>query len=104
MRRRPSAGLPRRSGGWWPTAKPCCCGVSATGEITAHDLGDAAVKRAKLAAAARVILAADSSKFSRTAMAVVDDGTGVDVVVTDSEASDDTVGSFSRRGVDVRRV
>jgi DeoR/GlpR family transcriptional regulator of sugar metabolism len=86
------------------TAVLTCCGLSSGGEITAHDLGDAAVKRAMIAAAARVILAADSSKFSRTAMAVVDDGTGVDVLVTDDEASDEAVSPFVTRGVEVRRV
>jgi DeoR/GlpR family transcriptional regulator of sugar metabolism len=86
------------------TAVLTCCGLAPDGEITAHDLGDAAVKRSMIAAASRVVLATDSSKFSRSAMAVVDDGSSVDVLVTDDGASADVVRGLVDRGVEVRRV
>ncbi|HEX4219036.1 MAG TPA: DeoR/GlpR family DNA-binding transcription regulator [Acidimicrobiales bacterium] len=77
-----------------------CCGLS-DGRITAHDLGDAAVKQAMLASAARVILAADGSKFGQTAMAVVCDATDVDIVVTDETAPSDAVDGLQAAGIEV---
>ena len=52
------------------TAVMSCCGL-ADGQVTAHDLGDAEVKRAMRASASRTVLVADSSKFARSATAVV---------------------------------
>src|SRR5580693_1457491 len=60
-----------------------CCGLSPDGDVMAHDLGEAAVKQALLAATARSVLAVDGSKFGRAAMAVVCSLSAVDVVVTD---------------------
>jgi DeoR/GlpR family transcriptional regulator of sugar metabolism len=77
-----------------------CCGLS-DGRVTAYDLGDASVKQAMLASSARVILAADSSKFRQTAMAVVCDAVAVDMVVTDSEAPTDDVDALRASGIEV---
>jgi DeoR/GlpR family transcriptional regulator of sugar metabolism len=77
-----------------------CCGLS-DGRVTAHDLGDAAVKQAMLGSAARVILAADGSKFGQTAMAVVCDAIAVDMVVTDETAPSDAVDGLRAAGIEV---
>src|SRR5271167_186482 len=60
-----------------------CCGVSPEGQVTAHDLGDAAMKQALFAAGTRRVLALDSSKFTHAAMAVVGPVSDFDMVVTD---------------------
>ncbi len=78
-----------------------CCGLS-DGRVTAYDLGDAAVKQAMLGSSARVILAADSSKFRQTSMAVVCDASAVDMVVTDSDAPTDDVNGLRAAGIEVR--
>ena len=81
-----------------------CCGISPDGHVTAHDLGDAAIKQALLAAAQRTILVLDSSKFSHSAMAVVCDLAAFDVVVTDAGAPADVVDPLTDAGVVVHRV
>ena len=77
-----------------------CCGLS-NGRVTAHDLGDAGVKQAMVGSSARVILAADGSKFRQTAMAVVCDASEVDMVVTDSDAPADDVDGLRAAGIEV---
>ena len=86
------------------TAILSCCGLSAEGVITAHDLRDAAVKRAMVKSATRVMLVADSSKFARTAMAVVADSSAIDVLITDAAAPPEAVRAVADLGVDVHRV
>lgn len=83
------------------TAIVTCCGLSADGVMTAHDIGDAAIKRAMMVAATRVVLVADSSKFARSALAVVPDSSRVDVLVTDDGAPADAVRSLTDRGLEV---
>jgi DeoR/GlpR family transcriptional regulator of sugar metabolism len=85
------------------TAVLSCCGL-ADGRITAHDLGDASVKQAMAGAAARVILATDSTKFRQTAMAVVGPVTTADMVITDSDAPADAVDALRATGLEVRCV
>ncbi len=85
------------------TAVLSCCGL-ADGRITAHDLGDASVKQAMAGAAARVILATDSTKFRQTAMAVVGPATKADMVITDSDAPADAVDALRATGLEVRCV
>jgi DeoR/GlpR family transcriptional regulator of sugar metabolism len=85
------------------TAIVSCCGL-AGGQVSTHNLGDAGVKQAIVAAAARVILAADSSKFGQTAMAVVCDASAADVVVTDTGAPADEVAALEAAGLEVRCV
>jgi DeoR/GlpR family transcriptional regulator of sugar metabolism len=82
------------------TAIVSCCGL-AGGRVTAHNLGDAAVKQAMVGAAARVILAADSAKFRQIAMAVVCDAAAADVVVTDTGAPADAVAALQAAGLEV---
>ena len=85
------------------TAVLSCCGLAA-GRVTAHDLGDAAVKQAMASAAARVVLIADSGKFRQTAMAVVCEATSADMVITDSAAPADAVDTLRAAGLEVRCV
>jgi DeoR/GlpR family transcriptional regulator of sugar metabolism len=85
------------------TAVLSCCGL-ADGQITTHDLGDAAVKQAMLASSARVILAADASKFGRTAMALVCAAVVVDMVITDTATPPEALDSLRAAGVEVRCV
>lgn len=85
------------------TAVLTCCGL-ADGQITTHDLGDAAVKQAMLASSARVILAADASKFTRTAMALVCSTVEVDMVITDTGAPREALDTLRSAGVEVRCV
>jgi DeoR/GlpR family transcriptional regulator of sugar metabolism len=85
------------------TAVLSCCGL-ADGQVTAHDLGDAEVKRAMRAAAARTVLVADGSKFARSAAAVVCATSDVDVLVTDGSVPADTAAELRARGVEVLPV
>lgn len=64
-----------------------CCGL-ADGWVTAHDLGDAEIKRTMLEVSARRILVADSSKWARSATAVVCRMEDFDAVVTDGPVTD----------------
>jgi DeoR/GlpR family transcriptional regulator of sugar metabolism len=83
------------------TAVLAPCGL-AGGQVTAHDLGDAAVKQAMIASAARVVVAADGSKFRQTAMAVVSATDAVDLVITDATAPGDALDALRAAGVEVR--
>lgn len=77
------------------------CGASPEDGVMAHDLQDAAVKRAIIGAARRTILVADSSKFSRSAMAAVCPLDSIDILVTDSEVPAQVVERLSAGGVQV---
>jgi len=57
-----------------------------------------------LSSSARVILAADASKFGRTAMAMVCQSASVDMVVTDTAAPRDALAALRTAGVEVRCV
>ena len=70
------------------TAVIGCCGLSAAQGLTAFDLDDAAVKRAAIASARRVIAVADASKLTRTALAFVAPASSLDAVVTDAEGDE----------------
>lgn len=83
------------------TAVLTCCGLSASAGVTAHDVQDAAVKKAALGAAARVVLVAEAAKFSRTALAVVCALERLDVVVTDGDAPQDALAQLRAAGVAV---
>ncbi len=86
------------------TAVIGCCGLTPGDGLTAYDLADAAIKRAAMASARRVIAVADAAKLSRTALAFVAAATALDVVVTDTAAPDEAVDALTAAGVVVRRV
>ncbi|WP_231390449.1 DeoR/GlpR family DNA-binding transcription regulator [Nocardia sp. CNY236] len=81
-----------------------CCGLDPRRGVTAYDLQDAAVKRAAMSSAARTIAMVDSSKFARTAMAVVCPTADIDIVVTDEDAPDAAVAALASEGIEVFRV
>lgn len=83
------------------TALLTCCGFSIRTGVTAHDVQDAAVKRAALASSARTVALVDGTKFARTALAVVSAATDVDVVVTDDTAPGDEVERLRSAGIEV---
>jgi DeoR/GlpR family transcriptional regulator of sugar metabolism len=80
------------------------CGLDVTAGITAHQLAEAAVKRAAVTSSQRVIAVADSSKLARIAFGHVCDLSDVDIVVTDSDADQQLVNELRAAGVDVRCV
>ncbi|OLF18482.1 DeoR/GlpR family DNA-binding transcription regulator [Actinophytocola xanthii] len=86
------------------TAVIGCCGLTPAHGITGYDLADAAVKRAAMRSAARVIAVADAAKLTRTALAVVAPVSELDVVVTDTGAPADAVAALEAAGAVVRRV
>ncbi|MER5256923.1 MULTISPECIES: DeoR/GlpR family DNA-binding transcription regulator [unclassified Streptomyces] len=86
------------------TAVIGCCGLSATHGLTAYDLDDAAVKRAAIASARRVIAVADAPKLSRTALAFVAPAAALHAVVTDEAAAQDETDALVAAGVTVRKV
>lgn len=86
------------------TAVIGCCGLSAADGLTAYDLDDAAVKRAAIASARRVIAVAEAGKLSRTALAFVAPASGLHAVITDEAAPNDETDALAAAGVTVRKV
>ncbi|MGV9934970.1 DeoR/GlpR family DNA-binding transcription regulator [Streptomyces olivaceoviridis] len=86
------------------TAVLGCCGLTDGDGMTAYDLDEAAVKKAVVASARRVIAAADGSKLGRTAHAYVGPSTLVDVLVTDATAPADETTALENRGITVKIV
>ncbi|GAA1503388.1 DeoR/GlpR family DNA-binding transcription regulator [Streptomyces albidochromogenes] len=86
------------------TAVIGCCGLTPADGLTAYDLEDAAVKRAAIASARRVVAVAESAKLSRTALAFVAPASALHVVVTDDGASEEETAALVAAGVTVRAV
>ncbi|MGK4580117.1 DeoR/GlpR family DNA-binding transcription regulator [Kitasatospora sp. HPMI-4] len=86
------------------TAVIGCCGLNAADGLTAYDLADAAVKRAAIASARRVIAVADAAKLSRTALAHVVPAAALHAVITDDTAPDEETAALRAAGVTVRTV
>jgi DeoR/GlpR family transcriptional regulator of sugar metabolism len=86
------------------TAVIGCCGLTVAHGVTGYDLADAAVKRAAMSAANRVVAVADAAKFTRTALAVVAPVSELDMVVTDVEAPDGEVAGLRAAGVAVHQA
>ncbi|MER6437112.1 MULTISPECIES: DeoR/GlpR family DNA-binding transcription regulator [unclassified Streptomyces] len=86
------------------TAVIGCCGLTAEDGLTAYDLDDAAVKRAAIASARRVIAVTEGSKLSRTALAHVAPASTLHAVVTDQDAPEDRIDALTAQGVTVRQV
>lgn len=81
-----------------------CCGLNAANGLTAYDLDDAAVKRAAIASARRVIAVAEATKLSRTALAFVAPASALHAVVTDETAPQEETDALAAAGVTVRRA
>lgn len=86
------------------TAVIGCCGLTATNGLTAYDLADAAIKRAAIASAHRVIVVAEAAKLSRTALALVAPAAALHAVVTTADAPDEEVDALKALGAAVRQV
>lgn len=84
------------------TAVIGCCGLNVAAGLTAHDLADAAIKRAAIASARRVIAVTEASKFTRTALAYVVPASALHAVVTEATAPEDEVAALTAAGVSVR--
>jgi DeoR/GlpR family transcriptional regulator of sugar metabolism len=80
-----------------------CCGLTAAG-LTAYDLADAAIKRAMIASAHRVIAVAEPAKFARTALAHVAPVSALSLVITTDDASEDDIAGLTAAGTTVRTV
>jgi DeoR/GlpR family transcriptional regulator of sugar metabolism len=86
------------------TAVLGCCGLSADDGMTAYDLDEAAVKKAGITSARRIVAAADGSKLGRTTQAYVGPSTLVHVLVTDTTAPADETRALESRGITLKRV
>ncbi|MEU3949378.1 DeoR/GlpR family DNA-binding transcription regulator [Streptomyces sp. NPDC029526] len=79
-------------------------GFSPEHGLTTPDLAEAAVKRAAMAAARRVVLLADSSKHGQEHFARFGDLGDVDLLITDSGLSPDDALAIERGGTEVVRA
>ncbi|GAA3499906.1 DeoR/GlpR family DNA-binding transcription regulator [Streptomyces prasinosporus] len=79
-------------------------GFSAAHGLTTPDLAEAAVKRAAMAAARRVVLLADSSKHGQEHFARFGDLSDVDLLITDSGLSPEDAAAIERGGTEVVRA
>jgi DeoR family fructose operon transcriptional repressor len=79
-------------------------GFSLEGGLTTPDLAEAAVKRAALAAARRVVLLADSAKHGQEHFARFGDLSHVDVLVTDTGLPPAAARAIERQGTEVVRA
>ncbi|ACU77461.1 transcriptional regulator, DeoR family [Catenulispora acidiphila DSM 44928] len=86
------------------TAVIGCCGLSAAEGLTAYDLDDAAVKKASITSARRVILATDGSKLGRTAHAYVGPSSLLHTLVTDDAAPAEELAALEAAGTVVKNV
>ncbi|AWL42385.1 MULTISPECIES: DeoR/GlpR family DNA-binding transcription regulator [Streptomyces] len=79
-------------------------GFSLHGGLTTPDLAEAAVKRAVISAARRVVLLADSAKFGQEHFARFGDLDGIDLLITDTGLSPENALSIESRGTEVVRA
>ncbi|MGC9539241.1 DeoR/GlpR family DNA-binding transcription regulator [Streptomyces sp. UG1] len=79
-------------------------GFSAEHGLTTPDLAEAAVKRAAVAAARRVVLLADSTKHGQEHFARFGDLSDVDLLITDSGLSPEDATALERGGMEVVRA
>lgn len=83
------------------TAVVTPCALNLKDGLLAHDLEDAAVKRAGLESAARVVVACAESKWNATAVALVAAMDAVDMIVTDKDLSADELAHLNKLSVEV---
>lgn len=79
-------------------------GFSADGGLTTPDLAEAAVKRAAVAAARRVVLLADSAKHGQEHFARFGDLSDVDLLITDTGLDPDDAAAIEAAGTEVVRA
>lgn len=83
------------------TAVVTPCALNLKDGLLAHDLEDAAVKRAGLESASRVIVACAGSKWNANAMALVAPLESVAVIVTDKDLSAEELAHLNKLSVEV---
>lgn len=83
------------------TAVVTPCALNLKDGLLAHDLDDAAVKRAGLESAARVIVACAGSKWNANAMALVAPLESVNVLVTDKDLRAEELAHLNKLSVEV---
>ncbi|MFJ8441496.1 DeoR/GlpR family DNA-binding transcription regulator [Kitasatospora griseola] len=86
------------------TAVLSCCALSAADGLTAYDLDDATVKKAAMAAARRIVVAASAGKLGRTAFARVAPAASLHILVTDTDAPADELAALESAGTTVVSV
>lgn len=86
------------------TAVVTPCALNLRDGLLAHDLHDAAVKRAGLESAARVVVACSGTKWNASAVALVAALDAVDVLVTDKQFSPEDLAQLARHSVEVVNV
>ncbi len=86
------------------TAVVTPCALNLKDGLLAHDLEDAAVKRAGIDSAGRVIVACAGAKWNATAMALVAPLDAVNVIVTDKDLSADELAHLNKLSVEVVKV
>ncbi|MCX5037249.1 DeoR/GlpR family DNA-binding transcription regulator [Streptomyces coelicoflavus] len=79
-------------------------GFSVEHGLTTPDLAEAAVKRAALTAARRVVLLADSSKYAQEHFARFGALSDVDLLITDTGLTPEDAGDLERAGTEVVRA
>jgi DeoR family fructose operon transcriptional repressor len=79
-------------------------GFSLEGGLTTPDLAEAAVKRAVVGAARRVVLLADSAKFGQQHFARFGDLADVDLLITDTGLAPDDARAIEAQGTEVVRA
>ncbi|MFJ4476305.1 DeoR/GlpR family DNA-binding transcription regulator [Streptomyces xanthochromogenes] len=79
-------------------------GFSAAHGLTTPDLAEAAVKRAAIGAARRVVLLADSDKHGQEHFARFGDMADVDLLITDSGLAPEDIAAIEAAGTDVITV
>ncbi|CAM5591314.1 DeoR family transcriptional regulator [Streptomyces spiroverticillatus] len=79
-------------------------GFSVRHGLTTPDLAEAAVKRAVIASARRVVLLADSAKHGQEHFARFGDLADVDLLITDSGLSPEDAAAIEAAGTEVQRV
>ncbi|WP_399886109.1 DeoR/GlpR family DNA-binding transcription regulator [Streptomyces sp. BBFR51] len=79
-------------------------GFSVEHGLTTPDLAEAAVKRAALTAARRVVLLADSSKYAQEQFARFGALSDVDLLITDSGLTPEDANAIQRAGTEVVRA
>ncbi|CAL9483541.1 DeoR/GlpR family DNA-binding transcription regulator [Streptomyces sp. enrichment culture] len=79
-------------------------GFSVEHGLTTPDLAEAAVKRAALTAARRVVLLADSSKYAQEHFARFGALSDVDLLITDTGLTPEDAGDIERAGTEVVRA
>ncbi|WP_426004967.1 DeoR/GlpR family DNA-binding transcription regulator [Paenarthrobacter sp. NyZ202] len=83
------------------TAVVTPCAINVKDGLLAHDLNDAAAKRAGMESASKVIVAASGAKWLASAVALVSALDAVDVIVTDLEPSPEISARLNKLSVEV---